>query len=77
MWGVAGLAGVVGYYVGGVMTQNGFAKESFFIGGSVGILINISACFLDRTLEDNTKHVVRMGCWERTKHNFRQIKKGF
>merc|ERR1719232_529537 len=59
------------------MTQNGWSQKSFFIGGSVGILINISACFLDPTLEAGTKHVVRMSCWERTKHNFRQVKKGF
>ena len=76
-WGVAGIAGIFGYYIGGVLTQADYSKESFFIGGTVSLLINVSACFLDKRLEDGTKDIVRMNCCKRTKHNFAMIKQGF
>ena len=59
------------------MTQKGYANETFFISAGLGILINISACFLDSSLEDLRKEIDRMNCCRRTKHNFSMIKEGF
>ena len=41
------------------------------------MFINISACFLDKKLEDSVKNIVRMSCWKRTKHNFSMISQAF
>ena len=73
MWGVAGLAGMVGYVGGGILSQNGWSRESFYIGATIAILINISACFLDKKLEEGVKNIVKMGLCERTKHNFKMV----
>ena len=74
---MAGISGIIGYYVGGVMTENGYSSETFFISAALGLVINISACFLDSSLEDLRKEIDRMSCCRRTKHNFSMIKEGF
>ena len=74
MWAIAGISGVIGYLVGGILTEYGYAKQSFYMGAIVAIFINISACFLDKKLEEGVKRIVKLGCWERTKHNFGMIK---
>ena len=51
--GTSGLAGLVGYYLGGVFTEAGYGKVAFLILTFLAILINISACFLDKKLEDS------------------------
>jgi MFS family permease len=76
-WACAAISGIVGYYIGGVMTQNGYSSETFFISAALGLIINISACFLDSSLEDLRKEIDRMNCCRRTKHNFSMIKQGF
>ena len=49
--GTGGLAGLIGCMLGGIFTQNGYGKEAFLIVGAIAILINISACFLDKNIE--------------------------
>ena len=76
VWAVAGISGVIGYIAGGFLTEYGYAKQSFYIGAGVAIIINISACFLDKKLEQTQTATIEMSLWERTKHNFKMIKKG-
>jgi len=53
------------------------SRQSFYIAGGFGIIINISACFLDRNLESVADVIVKMSLWQRTKHNFTMLKEGF
>ena len=57
-YGTAGIAGVIGFYFGGVLTQKGYSRQSFLILAIVAIFINISACFLDKKLEEGTSKIV-------------------
>ena len=65
---------MVGFALGGVLTQAGYAREAFIIVAVIAILINISACFLDKKLEDSTKSIRKMSLCMRTSHNFSMIK---
>ena len=72
----AGISGMTGYLLGGILTQAGYARESFIIVGVIALLINISACFLDKKFETSEK-ILKMSLCERTSHNFEMIKQGF
>ena len=72
----AGISGMTGYLLGGILTQAGYARESFLIVAVIALLINISACFLDKKFETMEK-ILKMSLCERTSHNFGMIKQGF
>ena len=42
---------MVGFALGGLLTEYDLARQSFYLGGVISILINVSACFLDKKLE--------------------------
>ena len=72
----SGFSGMIGYLLGGIVTQAGYARESFFIVGVIALLINLSACFLDKKFETMEK-ILKMSFCERTSFNFDMIKQAF
>ena len=56
-----------GFLLGGFLTENGYSRQSFFIGLVIGIAIIVSGFLMNINLE--SRKILGMGCCDRTKHN--------
>ena len=51
VWAVAGVSGVIGYIAGGILTEYGYARQSFYLAAVMAVIVLISACLLNKKLE--------------------------
>ena len=75
-WVLAGAAGVLGYIVGGKMSDSDLAWECFFVTAALGVILAVVGCFLNRDIERQEDDVVSMPACERLKFIFTEICKG-
>ena len=68
---------MLGFLAGGFLTEYDFARQAFLVMALLGIVISITACRLDKKLEEGVKETTSMSCWSRTKFNFSMIKESF
>ena len=72
-----GIGGVVGSFVGGVVTEAGRPDIAFVIVAAVGFCIACTGLTMSKALEANAESIIGMTLMERVKLNFTEIKKGF
>ena len=75
-WVLAGAAGVIGYIVGGKMSDSGRSWECFFVTAALGVILALVGCTLNRDLESQEGDVVSMPACQRLKFIFTEIYKG-